>query len=104
MVVAAIGLGWLLCQAVALSSLAAVGQRVTEAQPLLSVIRLGLIALLAILWPCVGDRVCKKWHSTLSTAESNQLCWRVVVWLLVIELVIGQNLPGRVAAIIGVRS
>ena len=104
MVVAAIGLGWLLWQAVALSSLTVVGQRVTEAKPLLGALRLGLIALLAILWPWASNRVCKKWHSPLSTAESNQLRWRVVGWLLIIELVIGQNLPGQVAALIGAPS
>lgn len=101
MVVAAVGLGWLLWQAVALSSLAVVGQQVTEAKPLLGALRLGLIALVAILWPWVIDRVCKKWHSPLSTTESNQLRWRVVGWLLVIELVIGQNLPGSIIATIG---
>ena len=94
---AALGVGILLWQAVALSSLAAVAQRVSEAKPLLGAVRLGLIALLALLWPWVSDWVCKKRHSQLSTAESNHLRWRVVGWLLVIELVIGHNLPGQVA-------
>ena len=101
MVVAAVGLGWLLWQAVAINSLAVVGQRVTEAKPLLGALRLGLIALVAILWPWISQKLCKKWHSPLSTAESNHLRWRDVGWLLVIELVIGQNLPGRCIAIIG---
>ena len=102
MVVAAVGLAWLLWQAVALTSLAAVGQRVTEAKPLVGGFRLGLIALVALLWPWISQKLCKKWHSPLSVAESNQLRWRVVGWLLVIELVIGQNLPGQIAALIGV--
>ena len=102
MVVAAVGLGWLLWQAVALNSLAVVGQQVTEAKPFLSALRLGMIALVATLWPWLSDWICKKWHSPLSAAESNHLRWRVVGWLLVIELVIGQNLPGKVAALIGV--
>ena len=95
-------IGWLLWQAMALSSLAVVGQQVTEAKPLLGALRLGLIALVAILWPWVNEGVCKKWHSPLSAAESNHRRWRVVGWLLVIELVIGQNLPGQIAALTGV--
>ncbi|PLW83346.1 hypothetical protein CWI75_08090 [Kineobactrum sediminis] len=104
MVVAAVGLGWLLWQAVALSSLEAVGQRVTEAKPLLSALRLGLIALVATLWPWVSARVGKTWPGPLPATASNHLRWRVVVWLLVIELVIGQNLPGRLIATLGVVS
>ncbi len=104
MVVAAVGLGWLLWQAVALSSLAAVAQNVSEAKPLMGALRLALIALVAILLPWLSHALCKKWHSPLSAAESNQLRWRVVGWLLVIELVVGQNLPGQVAALIGALS
>lgn len=99
---AALGIGLLLWQAVALSSLAAVAQRVTELKPLLGAVRLGLIALLAMLWPWVSDWLCKKRHSQLSIAESNHLRWRVVGWLLVVELLIGQNLLGHLATLIGV--
>ena len=98
---AALGIGLLLWQAVALSSLASVAQRVTEAKPLLTTIRLGLIALLAMLWPWVSDWLCKKRHSPFSVAESNHLRWRVVGWLLVIELLIGQNLLTHLAALAG---
>ncbi len=98
---AALGIGLLLWQAVALSSLATVAQRVSEAKPLLGAVRLGLIVLLALLWPWISDWLCKKRHSPFSAAESNRLRWRVVGWLLVIELLIGQNLPGHIAANIG---
>ncbi len=98
---AALGMGLLLWQAVALSSLATVAQRVSEAKPLLGAVRLGLIALLALLWPWVSDWLCKKRHSPFSAAESSHHRWRVVGWLLVIELLIGQNLPGHIAANIG---
>ena len=98
---AALGIGLLLWQAVALSSLATVAQRVTELKPLVGALRLGLIALLALLWPWVSDWLCKKRHSPFSAAESNRHRWRVVGWLLVIELLIGQNLPGHIAGNIG---
>jgi len=99
---AALGIGLLLWQAVALSSLAAVAQRVTELKPLLGAVRLGLIALLALLWPWVSDWLCKKRHSPFSAVESNRLRWRVVGWLLVIDLLIGQNLLEHLAAVTGV--
>jgi hypothetical protein len=99
---AALGIGLLLWQAVALSSLATVAQRVSEAKPLLGAVRLGLIALLALLWPWLSDWLCKKRHSSFSIAESNQLRWRVVGWLLVIELLIGQSLLTHLAVVTGV--
>jgi len=71
---------------------------------LLTTIRLGLIALLALLWPWVSDWLCKKRHSPFSTAESNHLRWRVIGWLLVIELLIGQSLLTHLAAVTGVSS
>ena len=98
---AALGIGLLLWQAVALSSLATVAQRVSEAKPLLGAVRLGLIALLALLWPWVSDWLCKNRHSPFSAAESSHLRWRVVGWLLVIELLIGQNLLKHLAVIAG---
>ena len=98
---AALGVGLLLWQAVALSSLAVVAQRVSEAKPLLGAVRLGLIALLALLWPWLSDWLCKKRHSQLSTPESNHLRWRVVGWLLAIELLIGQSLLQHLTAVAG---
>ena len=98
---AALGVGMLLWQAVALSSLATVAQRVSEAKPVLGAVRIGLIALLALLWPWLSDWLCKKRHSQLSKAESNRLRWRVVGWLLAIELLIGQNALQHLAAVTG---
>ncbi len=98
---AALGIVLLLWQAVALSSLATVAQRVSEAKPLLGAVRLGLIALLALLWPWLSDWLCKNRHSPLSTTESNRLRWRVVGWLVAIELLIGQNLLHHLAAFAG---
>ena len=94
---AALGIGLLLWQAVALSSLAAVAQRVSEARPLLGAVRLGLIALLALLWPWLSDWICKQKHIQLSTTESNHPRWRIVGWLLFIELVLGQDLLNYLA-------
>ncbi|MDN5869190.1 MAG: hypothetical protein L0H73_00480 [Nitrococcus sp.] len=97
--VAAIGvvtLGALLWQAVGLSSLSIVSERVAEVKPCLGILRFALISLLAIAWP----RLPVLWTAAAdddgqATARWMALRWRVVGWLLVIELVLGQNLIGR---------
>ena len=93
---AMVGVGMLLWQMVALYSLTAVSARVTQASAYLGGFRLALIGLLAILWP----RLPAFWlradaDDDATRARWMALRWRVVGWLLVIELVIGQNLIGR---------
>ena len=91
---AMIAVGAVLWQAVELSSLAAVSARVERWRPLLGGLRLALIGVLAAAWP---------WLLLLTSHASDEasqarwmsLRWRVVGWLLVIELVIGQNLLSR---------
>jgi hypothetical protein len=94
--VLAAGVGVLLWQAVELSSMAQVAARVDDLKPIASGIRLALIGLVAALWPwliglahragCIG----KKQRDDLLAQR-----WRLVGWLLVIELVLGQELLGR---------
>lgn len=91
-----IAVGLVLWQAVGLSSLSTVSERVAAAKPFASAIRLALIGLLALAWPRLpvfwagangnDDRAHVRWMA---------LRWRVAGWLLVIELVLGQNLFGR---------
>ena len=100
-VLAVIGIGALLWQAVERSSLTTVTANVEQAKPLMSALRLATIGVLAVFWPQLAP-----WFSSLllrtdADDESTRtrwmsLRWRVVGWLLVIELIIGQNLPGRV--------
>ncbi|MGE3565543.1 MAG: hypothetical protein AB7J73_06490 [Gammaproteobacteria bacterium] len=97
--IAAIGViavGLVLWQAVGLSSLSIVSEHVAAAKPFASAIRFALIGLLALAWPWLpalwagadgnDDRTHARWMA---------LRWQVVGWLLVIELVLGQNLIGR---------
>jgi hypothetical protein len=101
--VAALGtlaLGALVWQAVELSSLTAVSARVEQAKPMLSALRLATIGVLAVLWPQLARRLSSLLLRTSADDESTRtrwmaLRWRVVGWLLVIELIIGQNLFGR---------
>ena len=93
---AVIAMGVFLWQAVELNSLMTVSQRVDQAKPLLGGLRLTLIGLLALLWPWLRGRV----DDEPVRARWMALRWRIVGWLLVIELVIGQNLFGRVVGVL----
>ena len=95
-VVLAAGVGVLLWQAVELSSVAQVAARVDELKPVATGIRLALIGLVAALWPRLiglahrAGRIGKEQRDDLLAKR-----WRLVGWLLVIELVLGQDLLGR---------
>ena len=99
-VVLSMGVGLLLWQTVELSSVSKVSDQVEQFKPFASGIRLALIGLLAVFWPrlvylahSLGRIDQEKRESLLS------LRWRVVGWLLVIELMLGQNLFGRFFAV-----
>ncbi len=93
---ATIAVGAVLWQAVELGSLTTVSTRVDQLKPLLSGVRFALIGALAFLWPWLPSL----WPRADGNHEATRarwiaLRWRVFGWLLVIELVIGQNLLGR---------
>jgi hypothetical protein len=81
---------------VELTSLALVSERIADIKPVAGGVRLLLIGLLALFWPWlvdfaagarnVDERIRTRWLT---------LRWRVAGWLLVIELVLGQDLLGR---------
>ena len=91
---AVIVVGVVLWQAVELSSLAIVSERVDRFRPLLGGLRLALIGALAVVWPWLSSRRSRA-DDEPAHARWMALRWRVVGWLLVIELIIGQNLLGR---------
>ena len=91
-----LAVGVLLWQAVALTSLTTVARTVEDVKPVAGGVRLLLIGLLALAWP--------RWVAFFARARNVDerakahwlaLRWRVTGWLLVIELVLGQNLLGR---------
>ncbi len=94
-----LAVGALLWQAVELTSLAAVSQRIDDFKPIAGVVRLTLIGLLALFWPWLVAFAARTRNADDRTkAHWLALCWRVIGWLLVIELVLGQDLLGRFLA------
>ena len=88
--------GALLWQAAELSSLSAVSDQVARLKPFAGAIRILFIAVLAVLWPRLVDLAVRA--GRVDAAERSRLLalrWRVVAWLLIIELMIGQDLFGR---------
>ena len=88
--------GVLLWQAVELYSVAKVTARVDGLKPVATGIRLTLIGLVATLWPWLlglahrAGRIGEEKREDLLVQR-----WRLVGWLVVIELVLGQDLLGR---------
>ncbi len=99
-VVLTAGIGVVLWQAVELSSVSQVSAQVDQLKPFASGIRLALIGLLAALWPKLvwlahrSGRIDEGQRDGLVAQR-----WRVVGWLLVIELVLGENLLSQFLAL-----
>ncbi len=92
--------GALLWQAVELTSLAAVSRTIDDFKPIAGVVRLTLIGLLALFWPRLVAFAARTRNADDRTkAHWLALRWRVTGWLLLIELVLGQNLLGRIFAV-----
>lgn len=95
-VVVALITGWILWYSIAASSVIEVQRRVDILHPILSGIRLTLIALLAFCWPLLTRNIYRGTRRTPDEiARLDSLRWRIVFWLIVIELVLGQNLMGQ---------
>ncbi|MCB1775303.1 MAG: hypothetical protein KDI88_16945 [Gammaproteobacteria bacterium] len=91
-----VGLGVLLWQAVQLSSVATVADKIDTIRPWATGMRLALIGLVAMAWPKVVKLAQKAGH--LRASHGQYLLaqrWRLAGWLLVIELVLGQGLLTR---------
>jgi len=99
--VVTIAVGAFLWQAAELGSLAYVSERMDQAKPLMSGLRLALIGSLAVFWSWL-------WFLRARSDTANEttracwmaLRWRVIGWLIVIELVVGQNLFGRFVTVV----
>ena len=86
---------------VEMSSVVVIQTQVDAMKPIMSGIRLFIIALVAMAWPFVTGSL-HRW-GLINKAQVIQMLalrWHSVIWLLVIELVLGQNLFGQVVAVL----
>ena len=94
--------GFVLWQAVAGDGLDTMAARVDRLSGPLGAVRLGLIGMVAWFWPRHAERRDTADEGADAPPRSGvRPCngrWRVVGWLLVIELLVGRNLFGRFAA------
>ena len=96
MVVFALTIGGVLTHALQSSTLVALQSRIDSYSPILTGLRLTVIGLISLSWPRLiqylqhSGRISYD-HGT----ELSSLRWRMIGWLLVIELVLGQNLAGH---------
>ena len=90
-----LAVGVYLWQAVEASSLSVVQTQIGQLKPFLTKIRLLLIGLIAFLWPTMMDLLHRSGRiDAEGRARLLTLRWRVITWMVVIELILGQNLLG----------
>ena len=95
----ALGIGAFLWHAVQTSSVFAVQTRIDVMKPIFIAIRLLVIGLVALSWPGITRRLYRWGHvDEAKAARLLSLRWRIVAWLVVIELMLGQNLLGRLVS------
>ena len=88
--------GAVLWQQMETTSMHAVQSDVDALKPALTGLRILAIGLIALLWPKLVSWLSDRQQSDKHIREQRQaLRWRVVTWLLIIELMLGQNLSGR---------
>jgi len=97
----AMGAGTILWHSVETTSVVAVQTRIDALKPVLTGVRLAIIALVAIAWPWLVNAL-HRWGRIDGTQAANLIAvrWRIVTWLVVIELVLAQNLLGQVFALL----
>ena len=95
-IVLALTIGTVLMYALKISSVVAVQSSIDSYKPFLTGLRLMGIGLIAYAWPKLIQYA--QQSGRVSTERGRQLLtqrWRLVGWLLIIELLLGQNLVGR---------
>ena len=91
------GAGFLLMHRLQLESVQSIRQDMQAWQPVLGAVRVTVIFLVALGW----NRLVAVLASTgmLHPARAGQLAalrWRIVAWMVVLELVLGQGMLGRI--------
>ena len=92
----AMAIGVLLWQSVQSLSVVVIQMRIEEMKPVFTTIRFLLIGVVATSWPEISQAL-HRWERVDEAGKARLLSlrWRIVMWLLVIELMLGQNLLGQ---------
>jgi len=94
-----LAVGSYLWQAVEASSLSVVQTQIGQLKLLLTNIRLLLIGLIALFWPAIMNLLHRSGRiDAEGKAQLLTLRWRVITWMVMIELILGQNLLGQFLA------
>ena len=95
----ALCIGFYLWHAVQASSIVAIRTRIDTISPTLTTIRCLVISLVMLSWPTI-IRAVQGWGGIgeARTAQLISVRWRAVTWLVVIELMLGQNILGSFLA------
>jgi len=91
-----LAVGAYLWQAVEASSISVVQSQIGQLKPFLTTLRLLLIGLIALFWPTLMNLLYRIGPiDAEGRVQLLTLRWRVITWMVVIELVLGQNLLGQ---------
>ena len=94
-------IGFYLWHAVHASSIVAIQTRIEVIKPILTTMRCLVIGLVILSWPII-TRALHRW-GCIDEAGAGHLMsvrWHVAIWLVVIELMLGQNLLGSFLAVL----
>ncbi len=91
-----LAVGVCLWQVVEASSLSVVQTQIGQLKPLLTKFRLLLIGLIAFFWPVIMDLLYRSGRiDAAGRVQFLTLRWRAITWMVVIELILGQNFLGQ---------
>ena len=93
--------GFFLWSSVQTHSVISIREHILQWQPVLSGMRWTLIGGLALAWPGLCLWLVESGRINIDKAQQlNALRWRIVGWLIVIELILGQSLLVKLTAIV----
>ena len=94
-------MGGILWHSVETSSVVVMQTQIDTLKPVFTGFRLFLIALVVVVWPFLTGGLHRL--GQINEAQATTLLalrWRIMTWLVVIELVLGQNLLGQVFTVL----
>ena len=89
----ALGSGLVISGPASRVTLEGIAERLSACREMASALRLLIIALTALAWPKMVRRLVQTTDARFDRIQA--LRWRVTAWLLTLEIVLGQNLLGR---------